>query len=443
MKLHRLERLVHSVFTRLLLATLAAGLAITFTVIAGFMVIRHHTENALERNLLLYTEYLVADLGDPPDENRAREIARRTGIVIRFDHPDHPDYSWQTGPMPRFFNLERAWIHHHPSGVQMGSSKGHHFVRLPHAGGELTFIATRDAHHGEQALWFLAAMAAAMSLILGVSYFYIRKILNPLHTLKAGVDKVGAGHLDHRIPEAGHCELRDLARAFNAMTERLARLLHSKEQLLLDVSHELRSPITRLKVQLEFLDDADARDSLRSDLAEMEAMVTTLLESARLRHAAAALNLETVDMGDLIRSLVSEFKDRPPGVALGPIADQPVKADPEKMRIVLRNLVDNGLKHTVEDGQPVSISMARMPERLEIVVEDRGEGIPESALHHLFEPFFRPDISRSRKTGGYGLGLSLCKAIVDAHGGTIDLVSTLGEGTRVTVTIPYLSTDAF
>ena len=80
--------------------------------------------------------------------------------------------------------------------------------------------------------------------------------------------------------------------------------------------------------------------------------------------------------------------------------------------------------------------MARRPDRLEILVEDQGEGIPAAALPHLFEPFYRPDVSRSRKTGGYGLGLSLCKAIIDAHGGRIDLISTLGEGTRVTVTLP-------
>ena len=432
MKPRRIKRLFGSVFTRLLVATLAAGLAITFTVIAGFLIIRIHSETAFERNLLLYTEYLAKDLGDPPDEDRAREIARRTGLAIRFDHPDH---SWQAGRMPRFFNLDRAWIHHHESGLQMGSSKGHHFVRLTHGGGELTFIASRDAHHGEQALWILAAMAAAMGLILGAAYFTIRKTLNPLHALKAGVNEVGAGRLDHRIPETGPSELRDLARAFNAMAERLNRLLHSKEQLLLDVSHELRSPITRLKVQLEFLDDADARESLRSDVAEMESMVAALLESARLRHTAAALNLKTVDMGDVIRSLIPEFKDRPPGVETGPLGDTPVNADPEKIRIVLRNLLDNALKHTPEDGPAVSISTALTPDCLDILVEDRGEGIPAAALPHLFEPFYRPDVSRSRKTGGYGLGLSLCKAIMDAHGGSIDLVSTLGEGTRVTVSL--------
>jgi signal transduction histidine kinase len=247
---------------------------------------------------------------------------------------------------------------------------------------------------------------------------------------------VGAGRLEHRIPEAGHDELHDLARAFNAMAERLAKLLHSKEQLLLDVSHELRSPITRLKVQLEFLADADMRESLRGDVAEMEAMVTNLLESARLRHAAAALNLERVHIGDVIRHLVSEFKDRPPGVALGALVEEPIKADREKIRTVLRNLLDNALKHTPANGPLVSISMTHDADRLIIIVEDRGEGIPASAQPYLFEPFYRPDRSRSRKTGGYGLGLSLCKAIVDAHGGSIDLVSTVGEGTQVTVGFP-------
>ena len=317
----------------------------------------------------------------------------------------------------------------------MGNSKGHHFIRLAHGGGVLTFVAPRDVRRGELAIWFLAAMIVAMITILGAVYLFLRKTLNPLHTLKAGVNEVGAGRLDHRIPETGSSELRDLAQAFNAMAKRLNRLLHSKEQLLLDVSHELRSPITRLKVQLEFLEDADARESLRSDLAEMEAMVATLLESARLRHTAAALSLKSVSMVDLIRSLIPEFKDRRPGVEPGPLVDTPVNADPEKMRIVLRNLLDNALKHTPEDGPVVSISMALKPDFLEIVVEDQGEGIPAAALPHLFEPFYRPDISRSRKTGGYGLGLSLCKAIVDAHGGSIDLVSTPGEGTRVTVSL--------
>jgi signal transduction histidine kinase len=433
MKPHRIKQLFRSVFTRLLITALVAGMAINITVIVGHLIIRFRSQNAFERNLLLYSEYLVDDLGDPPDEGRAREIARRTGMVIRFEHPEH---AWQTGPLPRFFNLERAWTHRHASGIWVGSSKGHHFLRISHGGGELLFIASHDVQHGEDTLWVLGAMALIIGLVLGGAYLVIRKTLNPLRGLKTGVDRVASGKLDHRIPEAGASELHDLARAFNDMARRLDRLLRSKEQLLLDVSHELRSPITRMKVQLEFIEDEEARESLRSDLAEMEAMVTAILESARLRHAAAALNLKTVSLDELIHALAADFEDRPPGVVLGTMVKDPVQADPEKMKILLRNLLDNALKHTPNDGPAVSIAMALKQGGLEITVEDKGEGIPASALPHIFEPFFRPDVSRSRKTGGYGLGLSLCKAIVDAHGGTIDLVSTPGRGTQVTVTIP-------
>jgi len=432
MKPPRLKRLLHSVFTRLLVITLAAGLAITLTVIVGFILIRLHSEGVLERNLLLYTEYVVADLGIPPNQERAREIARRTGMVIRFDHAGG---SWQTGSMPRFFNPKRAWTRQHAPGMWVGRSKGHHFIKLSHGGGELSFVAKRNMHHGEEAGWILAFMGLALAAILSAAYFIIRRTLGPLRLLKVGVDQVAAGKLDHRIAQSGASEFRDMAAAFNAMAGQLDHLLHSKEQLLLDVSHELRSPITRMRVQLEFLDDADARESLGSDLAGMEAMVTALLESARLRHAAS-LNFGTVAMADLIRSMVHDDASLPPGVVTGPLAAVSVPADPDKIRIVLRNLLENALKHTPDTGAPVSIALTALPEQIEIVVEDRGEGIPAADLPHLFEPFYRPDTSRSRKTGGYGLGLSLCKAIVDAHDGNIEIDSTVGEGTRVKVSLP-------
>ena len=433
MTLRHAKRLFHSVFTRLLIVTLIAGMAITFTVVVGFIAIRVHSKGALERNLLLYVEYLTDDLGVPPDEKRAREIARRTGMTISYAHADR---SWQTGPPPRFFNPNRAWVRQRSPGIWLGSSKGHHFVRIFHGGGELTFIAPRDIRHGEVAGWILAGMAATLALVLGGAYWVIRQALGPLRTLKAGVDQAGRGKLDHRIPRSGSSEFRDLADAFNAMAERLDRLLHSKEQLLLDVSHELRSPLTRLKVQLEFLKDTEMRDSLGSDVAEIEAMVTSILESARMRHADSVLNLESVDMGELVRSILADFADIRPGVAVGVLADVSVVVDPEKIKTVLRNLLENALKHTPEDGPKVSIAMTAWPNSIKVVVEDRGEGIPAEALPHLFEPFYRPDVSRSRKTGGYGLGLGLCKAIVDAHGGSIDLVSSPGEGTTVTVSLP-------
>jgi len=429
----RFKRLFHSVFTKLLVTILVAGFAITLTVLAGFAIIRFHSLSHLDRNLLLYAEYLTRDLGDPPDFHRAKEIAERTGLIIRYDHPDG---SWQTAKATESMNMDRARVRRHGNGIYTGYRRGHFFIRLNHGGGELMFISPRKAEGHENAGWFFTSMAAVLFAILAAAYFFIRRVLSPLRPLEAGVDELAAGRLEHRIAETGADEFRDLAQAFNTMARRLSEQLTSKEHLLLDMSHELRSPLTRLKVQLEFVPDEEIRESLRADVAEMESMVTAILEEARLRSSAAKLNLEKVELTALIQSITNDFKDQPPGFVCKGLEQVHVRADSEKMRMVLRNLLDNALKHTPKEGDPVAISLAKQKDSVEIVIEDFGEGIPEAALPHLFEPFFRSDSSRSRKTGGYGLGLSLCKAVIDAHKGRIDISSVLGKGTRVLITLP-------
>ena len=299
------------------------------------------------------------------------------------------------------------------------------------------FIAPHETGDHPNAGWILALMAAALSMVLAGAYLFIRRVLQPLRALETGVEALAAGRLDHRVPEAGDDELRELAEAFNTMARRLTELLKSKEHLLLDMSHELRSPLTRIKVQLEFVKDEEIREALRADVQEMESMVTTILEEARLRTSASALNRESVEITDLIRSVAEEFKERSPGIQCEALQPATVRVDRRKIRMVLRNLLDNAVKHTPEDGNPVTISMTHQPDSVDIVIEDSGEGIAESALPHLFEPFFRADASRSRKTGGYGLGLNLCKAIIDAHNGRIAVASAVGKGTQVVVTLPF------
>ena len=429
----RFRRLFHSVFTKLLVTILLAGTAISLIVGIGFAYMRFHSLHQLDRNLLLYADYLTRDLGDPPDIGRAEQITRRSGFAIRFTHPKG---SWRTGRLSEAFEFKRARVRSHGSGIWTGQHRGHFFIRLPHAGGELMFITPGASGGHENAGRVLVFMAAALTVVMAAAHFFIRRVLEPLRTLETGVKELAAGRLDHRVPPTGDDELRDLAEAFNTMARRLSELLDTKERLLLDMSHELRSPLTRIKVQLEFLKDEQIREALRTDVAEMEAMVTAILEEARLRTSAAALEMQQIDIAALVRSVAEEFRDRPPGIVCEAETPADVWVDPEKIRKVLRNLLDNALKHTPEDGDAAMISLDRNPDRVDIVVEDHGEGITADALPHLFEPFFRADSSRSRKTGGYGLGLSLCKAISDAHGGRIEIFGTPGKGTRVVVSLP-------
>ena len=430
----RFRRIFDSVFTKLLATILIAGAAITLTVIIGFMSIRFHSISAIDRNADLYAEYLAADIGNPPQLSRAEAVARRTGMVIRYRHPHG---SWQTGAVKKAFDQGHKWEHRPRPGLTIGFFRGNHYFKLDHAQGEILFVINRKVVHDAKAGWILTAMAIIMSGILGLCYFYIRRLLRPVRRLKTGADQFGAGLLDYRVPETGNDEFRDLAEAFNRMAQRLSGLLKSKEQLLLDVSHELRSPLTRMRVGIEFVTDPEAKQSLQDDIDEMGALISTILEEARMRKTADALNLAAVDIAELIRSLADDFKDCPPGVVCHVPDKCKIRADQAKIRILLRNLLENGIKHTPDDGEPVSISLSHGENTLVIIVKDKGEGIAEADQPFIFEPFFRTDASRSRKTGGYGLGLSLCKAIADSHNGRIEITSAPGCGVQAKVILQF------
>jgi signal transduction histidine kinase len=237
----------------------------------------------------------------------------------------------------------------------------------------------------------------------------------------------------------GHDELGELARSFNGMSGELEEMIRAREQLLLDVSHELRSPITRIKLALEMSPESAANDSIRDDLREMEAMIAELLEKARLDSANGKLQLEDVDLSTLAAEAAADADARPPGAVLigcrageGPV----IRADWARVRKVLANVLDNAAKYSRDRDRPVEIRIEAGTDEITVRIEDHGVGIPEAELPRIFEPFYRVDRSRSRETGGYGLGLSLCKRIMEAHGGSIAIASREGEGTEVALTFP-------
>jgi len=208
--------------------------------------------------------------------------------------------------------------------------------------------------------------------------------------------------------------------------------------LLLDVSHELRSPLTRMKVALALLPEDDNKASLDADVKEMETMISELLELERLR-TPHGLRKQKQDVVPILHEAVQLFEKRAPAVRL--IA-RPLtivaNVDREKLRTVLRNLLDNAFKYSLPDSQPIVLSVSEIQDCVVIRVQDDGQGIPDAERASIFEPFFRIDPSRSKKTGGYGLGLSMCKRIVEAHGGTIHIESNPGRGASFIVKIPIV-----
>jgi signal transduction histidine kinase len=221
------------------------------------------------------------------------------------------------------------------------------------------------------------------------------------------------------------------------MTRRIDEMLKSRDQLLRDVSHELRSPLTRIKVGMELMDDSRAKKGIMEDLSEVETMIAELLETDRLNSRFGKLNPEEIDIKELIQEVIMEFKKKSPGIEMGEFPDKSLLSlDRDRVMILFRNILSNALRYSEEDSEPVRINSIRKDENWTITICDSGIGIPEDELPFIFEPFYRVDKSRSRETGGYGLGMSLSKKIMEAHNGKIEISSTPGKGTCVALTFP-------
>ncbi|HIE41390.1 MAG TPA: HAMP domain-containing histidine kinase, partial [Candidatus Aenigmarchaeota archaeon] len=271
-------------------------------------------------------------------------------------------------------------------------------------------------------------------IILTLLYFVIRFLLRPLKILDKAVVEISAGNLDHQIDTNRRDEFGDLIRSFNQMASRLKQMLKTRDQLLLDVSHEMRSPLTRIKVALEFLEDNPAKETIREDLTEIELMTNELLESERLDSVYGGLHLKTINLTEFLQQTISVFNSKKQLILLNTkISEVPLRADPERLQIAFSNLFQNALKYSHSDKQPVMVSITFDGENVQIEIQDFGQGIPEQDIPFIFEPFYRVDKSRSKDTGGYGLGLSLTKKIIEAHRGTIEVHSSLNKGTRFTI----------
>ncbi|MFZ1982842.1 MAG: HAMP domain-containing sensor histidine kinase [Desulfatitalea sp.] len=430
-----MPKLFSSVFVKLFAILVAAGIGINLGIILFIGPFRHHISTSYESHLARYIDFLVREIGEPPDLDRARRLAAETAMKIAYDSAA---VQWSTHPADEFPAPIRYHLMRFLDGrIRVGSYHGHHVIYVAQNDGRFTFFVPRALSAEKKIKQFGFILLFGITLLLVGVYFAIRGVLKPLQWLKYGVQQVAQGQLAHRVPVKGRDELGELSRSFNTMTQQLAQLIKAKERLVLDVSHELRSPLTRLKVALAMLPDGTGKQSISEDIREMEDKITELLETARAVGARAELKRTPTDLARLITESAAGFRHRPPGVRLGDLPRLPLMAiDPRQIEKVLKNIIDNGLKYSTEKSPPVGISLHTRESYAVVTVTDKGIGIPQADLALVFEPFYRVDPSRSSRTGGYGLGLSLAKTIVDAHGGHIEIDSIYGEGTTVRIVLP-------
>jgi len=286
-----------------------------------------------------------------------------------------------------------------------------------------------------------------------------RSLATPLADLAAVARRFGTGKLDARAKMLRTDEIGDVARAFDEMADRITNLLLAERELLANVSHELRTPLARIRVALDLANEAEPKVAVESlgeiaqDLAELERIVDDVLASARLAlgsgdamvDSTMPLRAQDVDMKELLeRSVVKLGSQHPTRPLTTNIAsDLPiVSGDPVLLRRVVDNLLDNAHKYTEDATAPIELLAHAEKDSVVVEVRDRGIGIAKEDLARLFEPFFRADRSRTRATGGLGLGLALSRRVVDAHKGTLVFESELGKGTVARVRLPAIADRA-
>jgi signal transduction histidine kinase len=356
-----------------------------------------------------YVDRLAAEIGSPPAIERARALAQRLPITVRIDGPQ---VHWES----------------HPRSAEQGHWRGHDrwaaedglLARTTADGHRIAFGLNVQPWRDRPRVWGWLTLATLLLLTL-FAYKYVRRLLRPLDDIRAGAQRFGRGEFGEAIPVRRNDELGDLAGDVNAMASSIHQMLEAKRALLLAISHELRSPITRARLHVELLPESGEaalrREALLRELQEMADLVTELLESERLGQGHAVLQRETTDLGELVREFAAGA-----GVAseIEPGLPQ-LQLDRMRMRLLLRNLVDNAVRHGAA-AQPPLLRLSRDADsHVVLTVRDFGPGVDEAVLPQLAEPFYRPDASRERATGGVGLGLYLSRLIAQAHGASFTL----------------------
>lgn len=448
-----LRLIAHSLSARLLgvffLTALVYGVAARHAV--NLVLDRDYLREMIGSHVALHTTYLVEDLGSPPSIERASELARDNAMDIQIEgpgvdwasDPNFPDDERLGFEPTEFFThldfTRESWRQQEELLRGMGFSRyeDHSYVRIEQDGYRITLASPKiETNPGPNLATPLVSVLSI--LVLTGCFFAVSWLVRPIRWIKEGTERIGQGDLDYRIPKTRSDDLGELAVDINRMADDVKEMLEAKQQLLLAISHELRSPLTRTKVAVEFIDDDQTRESILDDVEEMERLIADLLESERLNTRHSKLQVADVDICRLVQELIDmEFHAEQDQLVVrtpaGPIYRE---LDETRIRLLIKNLVDNALCHTPPGADGVEVQVAAEGEDAVVRVIDHGAGMTPEHVDRATEPFYRADPARCRDTGGFGLGLYLCRRIAEAHGGTLDISSELGKGTTVTLRLP-------
>jgi signal transduction histidine kinase len=343
---------------------------------------------------------------------------RPAAVVVREGQPAVPPAA-RMGPG---FMAHPPWMAR-GAGMHFGSEPGVSFVAQVRLDDRtlLTFDSRQPAETMGWPYRLLLSLAVLLAAVIAVSLVAVRWTTRPLKDFAAAADELGRNIDRPPMAEQGPTEVQRAARAFNTMQERLARYVRERAATFAAMSHDLKTPVNRLRLRAELLDDGDAKRKISQDLEEVESMVRATLDF--MQGSESAEKPRAIDLTALLESIAADARDTGGNVTVEGAASRPYVGRPQALKRCIANLVGNALKY----GNSASILIEDSAPRVVVRIRDRGPGIPEPELERVFEPFYRLEGSRGRDTGGTGLGLSIARQIAQLHGGTLKL-QNLGDG---------------
>jgi signal transduction histidine kinase len=403
----------HSLFGRLLFIFTSLIFAILITFILSFKMFGHKPlERIVHKNVVNYVDYLLADLGNDPSLSDLKRVENRTGIAII-------DGKLKSKPeLPELSSLEKE----HRLGEYVFATKYENYKYILYHKGERQVAFAIDLGFDHQFPMVPLLIAGMLSIIwLLLAYHLIDRLFRPIEDIRKGAEQFARGNFDYQIPVKGKGQLAELTRSIRTMGEQISEILESKAELVLAIAHELKTPITRAKLRLDFLEDTHHRKELDYDLTVMTKLVDDILESERMKDNRDPLQCGPVEMKQWLAEIIPSSEE----VEFGG-EDVNLSIDKLRYEVVVKNLLSNALRFR-QSGSKVSVMLTKDS----LSVTNLGPTISAEDIDQIMEPFFRVERSRTRNEdgSGTGLGLFLVKQIVDRHGHNIAVTSESGRTT--------------
>lgn len=397
------------IFGRLFLIFIGLFVGISVSFAISFHIFnKSHHRGFVERNMTSYARLLSKEIGIPPTPEKVDSIAKELGLSIGvFGDGLSIKSSPEVPSLQEFNNLS-----HHKKRRYL---KRHRHVLVENNG--YTYLFGVDRSLIERSPWPLIFALGVSLLLVILAFHLVERLFQPLHDIKHAAGEYAQGRFDHELSSKGRGLLAELSVSISDMGKRIQSMLDAKRELLLAIAHELRTPITRAKLHLEFIEESDAKNKLNEELDEMSQQITDILEGERLKDGHQVLDKKNAELGQLVSDVVGRHFAGESRITTQLEKSVYLFVDRVKYSLALKNLIENALRYG-DDGQ-VEICLTET----DLSVTNSGAPIPDKEIELITEAFYRLEKGRGRESGGVGLGLYLVQQVVKAHGHLLEISS--------------------